>query len=73
MYEAYDLTCKIWKILWELASRWAKLCEISSHNVRYGMNGSPNILDSVLSVSYFQHWQKNKHNILHHIYILQSF
>ena len=29
--------CDIWKILWELASRWAKFCEILSHSVRYGM------------------------------------
>ena len=29
--------CDIWKILWELASRWAKFCEISSHSVIYGM------------------------------------
>ena len=28
---------EIWKILWELASRWAKFCEILSHSVRYGM------------------------------------
>ena len=33
--------CEIWKILWELASRWAKFCEIKfceilSHSVRYG-------------------------------------
>ena len=24
-------------VLWELPSRWAKFCEILSHNVRYGM------------------------------------
>ena len=29
--------CEIWKILWKLASRWAKFCEILSHSVRYGM------------------------------------
>ena len=29
--------CEIWKILWELASGWAKFCEILSHGVRYGM------------------------------------
>ena len=29
--------CKIWKIFRELDSRWAKFCEISSRNVRYGM------------------------------------
>ena len=28
--------CVIWKILWELASGWAKFCEILSHSVRYG-------------------------------------
>ena len=28
--------CEIWKILWELASRWAKFCEILSHSVWYG-------------------------------------
>ena len=26
--------CEIWKILWELAFRWAKFCEILSHSVR---------------------------------------
>ena len=26
-------------MLWELASRWAKFCEILSHSVRYGMYG----------------------------------
>ena len=26
---------EIWKILWELASRRAKLCEILSHSVRW--------------------------------------
>ena len=25
------------KILWEMSSRWAKVCEISSHIVRYGI------------------------------------
>ena len=29
--------CEIWKILLDLASRWAKFCEILSHIVRYGM------------------------------------
>ena len=29
--------CEIWKILWELASRWVKFCEILSDSVRYGM------------------------------------
>ena len=29
--------CEIWKILWKLASWWAKFCEILSHSVRYGM------------------------------------
>ena len=29
--------CEIWKIVWELASRWAKFYEILSHIVRYGM------------------------------------
>ena len=29
--------CEIWKILWELASRWAKFFEILSHSVKYGM------------------------------------
>ena len=29
--------CEIWKILWEMAFRWAKFCEILSHSVRYGM------------------------------------
>ena len=33
--------CEIWKILWELPSRWAKFCEIVSHSVRYGMYGNP--------------------------------
>ena len=35
VWKFYD----IWKILWELASRWAKLCEILSHSVKYGMYG----------------------------------
>ena len=58
------------KILWD-----EKFCEMSSHSVSYGMYGSHNILDGVLLVSHFQHWQKKtqKTNILHHIYILQSF
>ena len=30
--------CEIWKSLWELASRWPKLCEILSHSVRYSIN-----------------------------------
>ena len=29
--------CEIWKILWELASIWAKFCDILSQSVRYGM------------------------------------
>ena len=29
--------CEIWKVLWELAFRWAKFCEILSHSVRYGV------------------------------------
>ena len=29
--------CEISKILWDMASRWAKFCEILSHSVRYGM------------------------------------
>ena len=29
--------CEIWKILWELASRWTKFCKILSHSARYGM------------------------------------
>ena len=29
--------CEILKILRDLASRWAKFCEILSHSVRYGM------------------------------------
>ena len=29
--------CEIWTVLRKLASRWAKFCEISSHNARYGM------------------------------------
>ena len=29
--------CEIWKILWELTSRWVKFCEILSYSVRYGM------------------------------------
>ena len=35
----WDLNC-----LWELPSRWAKLCEILSHSVRYGIyaNGRSN-------------------------------
>ena len=36
--------CEIWKILWELASRWANFCKILSYSVRYGLyalsNGS---------------------------------
>ena len=33
---------------------------ILSHSVRYGVYGSHNVLDGVLLVSYFQHWQKKK-------------
>ena len=29
--------CEIWKILWELASRLVKFCEILSHSVSYSM------------------------------------
>ena len=31
--------CEIWKVLQELASRWAKFCEIVSRSARYGMYG----------------------------------
>ena len=70
--------CLIWKILWELAFRWAKFCEILSHSVRYGMYDVRimfmlNILwnNWIKSGSYIVYWyflcqnmrnNKNKHS-----------
>ena len=36
--------CEIWKILRELASRWAKFCEILSYSVRHGMYESKKVM-----------------------------
>ena len=48
-------------ILWELASRWAKLCEILSHSVRYGMYVS-RILD-FLAVLFTFLWELKQNSI----------
>ena len=52
--------CEIWKILWELASRWAKFCEILSHSGRYGMYELP----ASGSTTYFEHFAIKSFNWL---------
>ena len=53
----------IWglKNLMGMASRRARLCEISSHSVRHGMYGSHSVLDGVFKYLTFSTDKKKKH------------
>ena len=53
--------CEIWKILWELASRWAKFCEILSHSVRYGMYAKT-ITNNIMYICYVGSVEERKNN-----------